>query len=312
MELYRKYFDEEKLRTVLENQPDFGVTVRTVGHNIHKPNTIYPDPKHPDSYYFTWKNGRVLDEFQLVYIPRGRGNFEADGVTETEIKSGTAFLLFPGVWHRYHPSGDTGWEEFWVGFKGHLADYLMSQNCYKPSSPFVDLGFNAELLNVFVRLIETLKYEGVAYHQLASCLVTQLLGLVYSSTVMTDEGRQSKNQTIHTARFRMHEHLHTNMDMELLAKDLSVSYPWFRRAFKETTGTSPGQYHLQIRIEKACKLLRETNLTVTEISQNLGFKSEFYFSRIFKKKVGSPPGLYRTKLRQSASKLHRRSERTLR
>ncbi len=293
--MYRKYYNQEQLRSILENQPDWGVTVRTVGHYIHKPKAIYPDPKHPNSYYFDSKKGRVLDEYQLLYIPNGHGTFEADGVKETPIVAGMAFLLFPGVWHRYHPSEETGWEEFWVGFKGHYADYLMKQDCFKPSSPSIDIGFNAELLNVFVQLIETVKHEGTAHYQLSSCLITQLLGLAYSSAIMTDESRQSKNKIVHIAQFKMHENIHKNMNMELLARDINASYPWFRRAFKETIGKSPGQYHLQIRLEKACKLLRETNLTVTEISQNLGFESEFYFSRIFKKKVGQPPGVFRLK-----------------
>jgi AraC-like DNA-binding protein len=295
MELFRKYFSEEQLRTLLVDQPDWGVNVRTVGHYIHKPKATYPDPKHPNSYYFDWKNGRVLDEFQLIYIPNGQGTFEAEGVKETPIQPGAVFLLFPGVWHRYHPSEDTGWEEFWVGFRGHYADYLMKQNCFRPSAPIIQIGFHAELLNVFIQLIETVKYEGVAYRQLSSCLVTQLLGLVYSTAIMTNESRQNKNKIIHVARFRMHENLYNNMDMENLAMELNVSYPWFRRAFKETIGTAPGQYHLQIRIDKACKLLRETELTVTEISQHLGFESEFYFSRIFKKKMGLPPGQHRIK-----------------
>jgi AraC-like DNA-binding protein len=55
-----------------------------------------------------------------------------------------------------------------------------------------------------------------------------------------------------------------------------------------------GQCHLNIRLEKACNLLKETDLTVTQISYQLGFESEFYFSRIFRKKVGIAPKQFRT------------------
>jgi AraC-like DNA-binding protein len=199
------------------------------------------------------------------------------------------------VWHRYKPSSETGWEEFWVGFKGHYADYLMKQDCFKRSAPFVHVGTHAELLNVFIQLIETVKYEGIAYYQLSSCLITQLLGLVYSCAIMTDTDRQNKNKIIHTARYKIHESLHYNMDMEALARELNVSYTWFRKAFKKTMGVAPGQYHLNIRIEKACKLLKETTLSVGEISYTLGFESEFYFSRIFKKKTGEAPRQFRIK-----------------
>lgn len=295
MEQYRKYYNDDQLLTLTQSHPDWGVTVRTVGHHIHKPQAIYPDPGHPNTYYFDWEKGRVLDEFQLVYISNGHGTFEAEDVKEIKLEAGTVFVLFPNVWHRYHPSPDTGWEEFWVGFKGTYAEYLMQQNCFKKSSPFVHIGFNAEVLNVFIQLIETVKHEGAAYYQLSSCLITQLLGLVYSSAIMTDVPRQNKNKLVHVARYKMHEQINTNLDIEKLASELNVGYTWFRKAFKDAMGVAPGQYHLNIRIEKACKLLRETDLTATEISYQLGFESEFYFSRIFKKKVGMPPRKFRIK-----------------
>jgi AraC-like DNA-binding protein len=290
MELFRKYYQP---KDILKNQPDWGVTVRNVGHNIHKPKTWYPDHHHPFQYFFDWEKGRVLDEYQIVYIANGYGEFESAGVKKTIVKEGTAFLLFPGEWHRYKPSVETGWEEFWVGYEGHYAEYLMKQNCFKPSSPFINVGKNAELLNVFIKLIETVKFEGVAHHQLAACLITQLLGLAYASAIMSDTDRHAKNTLIHTARFKMHETLDKPIDLEALAEELNVSYPLFRRSFKETVGISPGQYHLNIRIEKACRLLKETSLSMKEVASQLGFESEFYFSRIFKRKTGISPTQYR-------------------
>lgn len=295
MEQFRKYYNENQLLALSEGQPDWGVTVHTVGHNVHEPKVDYPDHRHPNPYFFDWKNGRILNEFQLVYIAGGSGTFEADGVAETVVEAGTAFLLFPGVWHRYKPCENTGWEEFWVGYGGHYADYLMNQNCFQSKTPFVHIGFNAELLNVFIRLIETVKYEGIAYHQLSSCLITQLLALVYSSAIMTDKRHQNTSKLIKMARFKMHNNLYKNMDVKLLAAELNVSYPWLRRAFKDIVGVAPGQYHLNIRIEKACKILKETDLMVNEVSYYLGFESEFHFSRLFKKKTGISPGKYRLK-----------------
>ena len=295
LESFRKYYNERQLRSLQESQPNWGVTVRTVGHYIHQPKVSYPDARHPNPYCFDWNKGRVLHEFQLIYISNGQGTFEAEGVIETKVKAGTAFLLFPGVWHRYRPSEETGWEEFWVGFEGHYADYLMKQDCFKPTAPFINIGFSTELLHVFIQLIENVKYEGVAYSQLSSCLITQLLGLVYSSALVKSAPAQDKKKVIHEARFKLHESIYQNMDMELLARELNVSYPWFRKTFKEIIGIAPGQYHLNLRIEKACKLLKETALPVAEVSDHLGFESEFYFSRIFKKKMGFAPRYYRLK-----------------
>jgi len=72
-EIYRKYLSEQEDK--LEDQTDWGISVLTVGHNIHKAKTIYPDKSHPNSYYFDWEKGRILNEFQLVYISNGNGVF---------------------------------------------------------------------------------------------------------------------------------------------------------------------------------------------------------------------------------------------
>lgn len=293
-EIFRKYLDEQE--NAQKDQTDWGISVLTVGHNIHKAKANYPDKSHPNSHYFNWEKGRVLKEFQLVYISNGNGIFESETSGTSVVDAGTAFLLFPGVWHRYKPSNETGWEEFWVGYRGTYVDHLMSQPCFKPMDPFIKIGLSAELLNVFIKLIDTVKYEGVAYRQFSSSLITQLLAIVYASAINSDAHRQNQNKIIHQARFRLHENVDKAINLEHLAKELGVSYAWFRRVFKEIMGVSPGQYHINLRVEKACELLKETDLTAAEIAFHLGFESEFYFSRIFKKKMGLPPKKYRVSL----------------
>ncbi|WP_031527110.1 AraC family transcriptional regulator [Dyadobacter crusticola] len=293
MELYRKYFSQEQLEALAGSEPNWGVSILNVGHNLHPAGKTYPDQNHPSSYYFDWDKGRVINEFQLVYISNGSGVFETETIPPTIVEAGTAFLLFPNVWHRYKPSQETGWEEFWVGFGGHYSEYLMRQECFNADNPLIRIGFNSELLNVFIRLVQTLRSEGIAYKQIASCLVIQLLGLIYASALMTDHARSHKEKLVHRMRYQIHESSAANLDMEKLAKQHGVSYGWFRKAFKEVIGTSPGQYHLNLKIEKACEMLRETSLSVAEIAYKTGFESEFYFSRIFKKKMTVPPTSYR-------------------
>jgi transcriptional regulator GlxA family with amidase domain len=81
--------------------------------------------------------------------------------------------------------------------------------------------------------------------------------------------------------------------MEELAAQHNVSYVWFRKAFKEVTGTSPGQYLLNLKLEKACQMLNETELTISEVAYLTGFVSEYHFSKIFKKKIKVSPSRYR-------------------
>lgn len=71
MELYRKYFTSETVASLEQGQPSWGVQVLNAGHNLHPAHRHYPDAAHPDPYRFDWQQGRVLQEYQLVYIATG-------------------------------------------------------------------------------------------------------------------------------------------------------------------------------------------------------------------------------------------------
>ncbi len=293
METFRKYFSDAQLNDLELAGPNWGVNVHTVGHSTHPPDRVYPDPEHPSTHVFQWEKGRRLQEFQIVYVAKGQGVYEGEGTGSANVEAGTIMLLFPGVWHRYKPLQETGWEEFWVGFEGHFAEYLMRQECFDPQKPLIAIGFNTEFLDIFRRLIDVVKYEGVAFRQISSCLVIQLLGLVYSSALLKNHTRLRQEQIVQTVRFGIHENWEQTLDFQGIATELNVSYEWLRKAFKAVTGTSPGQYLLNLKIEKAGQMLRETSFTIAQIAAKSGFESEFYFSRIFKNKTGQAPSVWR-------------------
>lgn len=292
MQLYRKYFSEQ-IMTSENPQPNWGVDVLNVGHNIHPADAAYPDKAHPNTYGFDWEKGRVLNEYQLVYIASGCGVFEAEHIGTVSIKSGTVFLLFPGIWHRYKPLEDSGWEEYWIGFKGHYPEYLMKQECFNANNPLINIGFNNEFLNVFNHLIGALKSEVSTVQQVLSCYAIQLLGIVYASALLKEKPQSRKENIINNLRYKIHENWSKPLHMEELAKQYHVSYIWFRKAFKEIAGVSPGQYHLNLKLEKACQMLVDGNLSISEIAYLTGFITEFHFSRIFKKKIMMSPSKYR-------------------
>ena len=295
MGLYRKYFNAEQLAKLAEKQPDWGVSVLNVGHNIHPANKDYPDTDHPNPYFFSWEKGRIINEYQIIYIANGTGIFEAEHVGTVIAEPGTVFLLFPNVWHRYKPLYQTGWEEYWVGFSGHYAEYIMKQECFDADAPLIHIGFNTEFINIFIRLMDTLKFEGVAFSQISSCLTIQLLGLVYASALLKEKSQNRKDILINNIRYKIHENWSSPVTMEELAAQHNVSYVWFRKAFKEVVGISPGQYLLNLKLEKACQMLNETELTVSEVAYLTGFVSEYHFSKIFKKKINLSPSKYREK-----------------
>jgi AraC family transcriptional regulator len=67
----------------------------------------------------------------------------------------------------------------------------------------------------------------------------------------------------------------------------------FSRLFKKTTGFSPSQYLIRLRMAEARRLLRETERSVIEIGLEVGYSSPSHFAQIFRREVGITPTDYR-------------------
>ena len=83
------------------------------------------------------------------------------------------------------------------------------------------------------------------------------------------------------------------LDVAALAARAHVSPTHFARCFREAYGTTPHQYLIARRMERACFLLRETDRPVTEISLDVGFRSLGSFSATFSRWLGVSPSAYR-------------------
>lgn len=288
-----------KYLTVNKKEEDWGMYVLTAGHSKIDMNQAYPDNgMHPQDHSFTWNKGRLLNGYYLVFISQGEGVFDSEFTGRHTIQAGTCFLLFPGVWHRYKPNIRSGWEEYWVGFKGWYPERMMS-NFFRPENPFVEVGTNGALLGLFQKLIETIQAAPIGYHQIIPGIALQILGLINVVASHQRLNYDATEQLIDKAKFILQESLESAVNVEQLAQQLSMSYSKFRKSFKAITGQSPNQYHLNLKLDKAKELLLSTTLSISEIAYQTGFESALYFSRIFKKKYKVSPKLFREKINYS-------------
>ena len=84
-----------------------------------------------------------------------------------------------------------------------------------------------------------------------------------------------------------------------LAREAFASEAHFIRSFKQAFGETPVQYLVRRRIERAKELLRGTDLSVTEVCLDIGFRSLGSFSSAFRREVGESPSAYRERWRRA-------------
>lgn len=273
----------------------WGFYITTVGHSRIYPNEVYPDnEKHPHNHSFSWNKGRILSGYYLIFISNGHGVFESALTEPYTVTAGTCFFLYKGVWHRYKPHANSGWEEYWIGFNGDYADDLMNKGFFNSAHPFIQVGLNPELLSLLHKLLATVQTSSAGYNQVIAGITLQIIGTL-NAVSMQQEAHDPTARLIATAKFTLEESLDKTLDMAKLARELPMGYSKFRKAFKHYTGESPNQYHLNLRLNRARSLLTSTALNVNEVANQTGFDSLFYFSRLFKKKNGLSPKSYRLK-----------------
>jgi len=275
------------------NQEDknWGIFLTVAGITKYLPDMNYPRGMHPKGYNFRWDNGRVLNEYQIVYITEGEGFFETRQ-EKTGIRSGTVFLLYPGIWHRYKPIPEKGWVEWYVGFNGEAVRQLMSHPLLL-KSPVIPCGFRENLLKSFQKIIADVQGEKPGFQCSASAEVVNLISLLITNILDSEFEGKPDIEAVNKSKLIIQQNLDQKIDCSEIAKNLNLGYSNFRKLFKQYTGMPPCQYHLNLRLIKAKELLLHSDKSLKEIAWETGFFSESYFSRTFSRKMGQNPSALR-------------------
>ncbi len=110
----------------------------------------------------------------------------------------------------------------------------------------------------------------------------------------SDPKNNKKVMAVNTAKEYIHKHLNEyNLSTDTISAYVNLSRNYIRSIFKEITEMSISEYITQCRMEEAQKLLCETEFTVKNIAESVGFHDNKYFYVIFKKYFGKTPEDYR-------------------
>lgn len=274
---------------------EWGIYLTTVGYQYIRPKGHYPLSAHPESYSFQPQIGRILNEYQLVYIAGGSGYFTSKYCPKIRIQAGTMILLFPGEWHTYYPDEETGWDEYWVGFKGINIDRRVKKKFFTPEEPLHEVGISSTVVGLYHEIIKYSEQEKAGFQQLISGIVLHILGLIYYRKLNNSFSNSNIVDKINEARIVMKANIENPVSPEKISQQLGLGYSWFRRSFKEYTGVSPARYQMQLRLTRAKELLIGSDKSISEIAYMLNYENAGQFSTAFKKHEGMTPSEFRNR-----------------
>ena len=91
----------------------------------------------------------------------------------------------------------------------------------------------------------------------------------------------------------MAEHFSEEFHLPRLAAQAGLSRFHFQRLFKGAVGVSPSRYHINLRMNEARRLLRETKMSVIDVALEVGYANPGHFSQLFRRETGLSPSEYR-------------------
>jgi AraC-like DNA-binding protein len=175
-----------------------------------------------------------------------------------------------------------------VGFQGPMVQRWIAENLWftraQPAPPGMDWERRFDLL---IALSQRHDHWGKlrAIHLLEQILIEL-------AEVRAESPRQT-NPWLETTLRLLTENESFVPDYSAIARASGMALSTLRRRFREETGVSLHTYVLQRRTGQARTLLTETELSLAQIAERLGYENLYYFARQFKEQVGIPPGQYR-------------------
>lgn len=245
--------------------------------------------------------------FELVYVLEGKAVHIRNGRDE-EVSEGDYFILSPNDVHGYCPSRDASCRVINCCFRPEFLDPPL-RGCtdldaliahpligfanvplitHPSSGIYHDYG---GLRQVFLHIFDEYADDAPGSAEaIRACLLMAMITLLRSAAANTDK---TAHDLTHRLIAYIEAHAAEDCTLADAAATLSYSPPYLSRRFKQDTGRSFSDHLREVRIRRACSLLRNTDLSIEAIANQVGYADMKHFHRLFRLETGTTPHAYR-------------------
>ncbi len=244
----------------------------------------------PGHYY----GPAVRDHFLIHCIFKGKGRFCIKDKTYY-LHAGQGFLICPGDITYYQADMGDPWHYSWVGFHGLKAETYLKNALLSADNPIFSFEKDYTIKKCFNEMISAQKYQKSREIRLLGLLYIFLSELVEQSS--GDGFIDHPGSRRETYLKKAIEYIEMNYSRKIAVSDiahyLGLDRSYLGSIFKQQLNCSLRDFLINFRMNKACELMKNKELSIGDISRSVGYEDPFLFSKVFKKTKSLPPREYR-------------------
>lgn len=232
------------------------------------------------------------EELVVLYVHKGAATYTDQGI-ENEIKKRDLIILNPNYSLTVNPIRKIEWIR--INLSGIM--FTSSLDINANNHLFVIADQNQALKRYLdLALIEDAnRFRGsdIILKKLLECIMVHVLR--HNQLSIKDSSALVKHNEIEVIQEYIRKHYSEKITLEQLSDLVNINKYYLIRLFKQQTGLSPIDYLIHVRLEEAEKLLTQSTVTISSISDIVGFHSPSHFSKTFKESNHCTPSAYRKK-----------------
>lgn len=243
------------------------------------------------------------DYYGIQYSQDGEFAVEIKPAYKRVVTGAWALITRPGPVFRYGtPPGRRRLHAF-VCFKGPRVNQYIQSGLLplNPRDPLIKINRPEHFLETLRRLVVLINPLAAGRYGRAVHNLEDLLLQLHEQPAATAAFPEYWRAHFAELAARIDENPEQAWDFPALAGELHLSYPHFRRLFRQQSSLAPGQFLIQARLRQAVTRLVGTDQQVKVLAAECGFTDSFYFSRLFKKYFRLSPLRYRRELRRDSA-----------
>lgn len=207
-----------------------------------------------------------------------------------ELKKGTILHAGSGMELSKEVMGEENWEFILLHYR--VLDEEKSKdsllNMHYTVKIFPDQSL--EIMRILEEIMSLQKEYGTSHILNTKILLYELISKILTfSEIRQSEPKDRMDEVLEY----IHEHLEDNLSISEIAENFRWNAKQFHYFFQKRVGVSPKKYIMDTQIKRAKELLIQSDLTIIEIANRIGYEDSLHFSRIFKRSTGISPSLFR-------------------